>query len=174
MLEFCRLEVWHISHWIKIKASAGLHSLLEAKEKNLFDAVSSFYKLPTYFGSWPPSSIFKVSNTAPLWLFCSHIFLSSEARVGSLILRAHVIRFGTPGYSRIVSSSQGPHLNHTCKVPRNTVYSQILWVRKDAGIFGCPLSCLPHQVCITYAILSVKALSNGYAVWFKELFYFLG
>lgn len=148
--------------------------MLEAKEKNFFDAVSSFYKLPTYFGSWPPSSIFKVSNTAPLWLFCCYIFLSSEpAREGSLILKAHVIRFGPPGYSRIVSSSQGPHLNHTCKMPRNTVHSQIPQVRKDVGISGRPLSCLPHQVCITYAILPVKALSNGYAVWVKELFYFL-
>lgn len=90
--------------------------------------------------------------------------LLNPAREGSLILRARVISFGSPGYSRIVFSSQGPHLNHTCKVTRNTVYSQIPQVRKDVGISGRPLSCLLHQVCITYTIFSVKALSNGYAV----------
>ena len=31
------------------------------------------------------------------------------------LARTLTITLGPPGYSRIVSSSQGPHLNHTCK-----------------------------------------------------------
>ena len=36
VLEFCRSEVQHKSHWAKTKMLAGLRLLLEALEENLF------------------------------------------------------------------------------------------------------------------------------------------
>ena len=49
VLEFCRSEVQHKSHWAKTKMLAGLRLLLEALEENLLHAASSGW-LPAALG----------------------------------------------------------------------------------------------------------------------------
>lgn len=46
-----RAEVLHVSHWVKIKASAGVLPL-EALGKNPFLAFSGFWGTPALLGLW--------------------------------------------------------------------------------------------------------------------------
>ena len=67
----------------------------------------------------PPSGPYPCPPTSQdLWILVMlPSFWFSAAKASSWIVRTHGIRLVPPGSSRIISSSEGFNLNHTCKVP---------------------------------------------------------
>ena len=56
-----------------LKVSAGLLPFRKLQGRIPFLVLSSFYRLPVFLGLWPPSSIFKASNS--WWISYISFFL---------------------------------------------------------------------------------------------------
>lgn len=98
ILKFCSSEGWYMSHWAKIKVSAGLNSFLETLEESLFPGFFQFLEVNHTPSSWTASSVFKARNIACLWfVWYDHISLWPQLGTGiSLLLRTLVIRSSLP------------------------------------------------------------------------------